>query len=223
MDLSCVGAGTGAAARSGVCGGPRSGPVGRRAVLAAVGAVLVLVLAGCGGATPEPTQTFAEYTPPSTPTPSPTPTPTTDAAPAQPPEMERTDEVGAAAAATYFMELFAYVYRSGDLREWKTVSDEGCAFCASVRDDVASVYEIGGRFEGGRIALESAEVLGQDPVLGVYAVRVPYVVEPANELDRHGAVTDAVERETGRARLEVIHALSGWTLLGGRSDDEGDT
>ena len=39
------------------------------------------------------------------------------AAPEPPAELERTDEVGAAAAAEYFLELYPYVLQTGDVED----------------------------------------------------------------------------------------------------------
>ena len=193
-------------------------------VLATVNAALLVLVGGCTAGPPVPEQTFAEYTPTSTPTPTPTVTPTPTAppvtAPTRPADMNRTDEVGAVAAASYFMELFSYVYRSGDLAEWDHVSAQACEFCANVRADVESVYGAGGRYVGEPIRLEAAELRGKDEQLGVYAVRMPYEVPSLAEFDGSGRLMRTVGVETGRARLEVIFAAKGWTVLGAQSDDE---
>lgn len=231
MDLSCADSGSGATRRPGALARGsawrRQRARGRRAaVLTTVNAVLLALLTGCTGGAPAPQQTFAPYTATSTPTPTPTPTATLEptaepvAAPVRPADMERTDEVGAVAAASYFMELFSYAYRSGDLTEWDRISAAECEFCASVRVDVAAVYGSGGRLNGGAIMLESAELVGRDDALGVYAVLVPFELAGLQELDGAGVVVEDVDVETGRARLEVIFTVKGWTLLGARSDDE---
>ena len=234
MGLSCVGTGDGAArvlAERVLAG---SGEPSRRrrrrlrgrvaVVLATVTAAVLVLVGGCTAGSPVPEQTFAEYTPTSTPTPTatPTPTPTTApvAAPIRPADMQRTDEVGAVAAASYFMELFSYVYRSGDLTEWDHISAQDCGFCANVRSDVATVYGAGGHYTGGTIALENAELVGRDNALGVFAVHVPFELGALEQSDRAGVVVEQVDVEIGRARLEVIFTVKGWTLLGGRSDDE---
>ncbi len=70
-------------------------------------------------------------------------------APTHPPEWQTGNNVGALAAATYFMELYNYVIATGDLTEWDAVSDPGCEYCASVHDDVAALVDAGGRYDGG--------------------------------------------------------------------------
>ncbi|AWE42190.1 hypothetical protein DDD63_04845 [Actinobaculum sp. 313] len=64
--------------------------------------------------------------------------------PERPPEMDRADEVGADAAAQYFLELYLYAYLTGDLTEWNAMSLEECEFCASVAGDVESLTADGG-------------------------------------------------------------------------------
>ncbi|WP_136313436.1 DUF6318 family protein [Actinomyces procaprae] len=95
------------------------------------------------------------------PTPAWTPSPTAAATPTLPPEqaearatalaMEPPDPytpeftpTGAADAATYFLELFPYVFATGDLDAWKNMSDDDCEFCNSVADDVYERHEAGG-------------------------------------------------------------------------------
>ncbi len=64
--------------------------------------------------------------------------------PERPAEMDRADEVGADAAAQYFLELYLYAYLTGDLTEWNAMSLEECEFCASVASDVESLTVDGG-------------------------------------------------------------------------------
>ena len=88
-----------------------------------MGAVAAVLLAGCGGSPPAPKQTFATYTPTVTQSATPTPEPNAESVvePARPAEMERSDQTGAAAAATHFMLLFEYVLMTGDHEEWDRI------------------------------------------------------------------------------------------------------
>ena len=128
--------------------------------------------------------------------------------------MTRTDEVGAVAAATYFMDLFRYVLRTGDHVEWDRIGIEDCNFCTGTRARVERVYGSGGRIEGGDMTLGDAEVLGFDDALGVYAVSVPSVFASGTERDSAGNVLATYEAVDGMLVVEVIYSTAGWTLVG---------
>lgn len=181
----------------------------------------LLLLTGCGSSSPEPQQTFTEFTKaPVSPSPRPTPSVEPVAAPTRTAEMERADEVGAAAAATYFMELFAYVMHTGDHDEWDRIGIADCRFCANTTATAERIYGGGGRVVGRDVQLGVAEVLGQDPQLGVYAVLVPYSVASGLENDDAGVVIAELDAEEGALVLDVIYAAAGWTLVGGTQADQ---
>lgn len=225
MGLSCADSGPIGGQWPWVAGEHRAAYLWRRrrrarppALLAVLGVAIGLVTA-CGSTPPEPRPTFAEHTPTSTPTPA--PTPTQDVAPTRPAEMERTDEVGAAAAATYFMELYSYVLRTGDHTEWDGVGVADCVFCSGTREDVERIYGSGGRITGGEMTLGRPELLVFDAGVGVYALSVPYSFTSGSEQDASGDVVAAYEAAEGALVLEVIHSATGWLLVGG-SQGEGD-
>ncbi|WP_136192713.1 DUF6318 family protein [Actinomyces procaprae] len=121
--------------------------------LARLAAALGLVLLGAGcsqdsGASGLPTPTW-------------TPSPTASATPTLPPEqaearatalaMEPPDPytpeftpTGAADAATYFLNLYPYVYATGDLDAWKNMSEDDCEFCNSVINNATELHDSGG-------------------------------------------------------------------------------
>ncbi len=54
--------------------------------------------------------------------------------------MSRADEVGARAAARYFMtDLYAYTEMSQDTTEWRAMSHRECVFCASILKDMEAL------------------------------------------------------------------------------------
>ena len=174
-------------------------------------------IAGCGSSTsvepPSPSRSLAA-TPPA---------PPTDAAgaaalPAKSRDMQRFDERGAAAAASYFLAVAAYAYQSGDVKEWDRISSQDCKFCTGIRDDVIRAYSDGGRYSGGRLTTHSVVVLGQDPVVGVFAVSVPYSLEQMEQFDASGRRTDSIAKGKGRLRIEVLDSVHGWVLIGARAD-----
>jgi hypothetical protein len=129
--------------------------------------------------------------------------------------MERTDEVGAAAAAEYFMQLFSYTFRSGEVDQWRAIGAQECSFCANVLSDVESVYRAGGSFRGGSLTLGPPTLLASDATIGVFTVGVPYDIAALDEVDAAGKTVRTIEAESGTAALDVLFGAGGWTLVGG--------
>src|SRR5450830_1923187 len=120
-----------------------------------VGALLVVGLA-VTGCTPDPgptpsTSPSAVVSPTVTPMPTSTPTPDASVKPERPEAMDQADSAGAEAAAVYFLQLYAYVYATNDLAEWRALSHPECIFCASVITSVEEQVAAGNRSEGGLV------------------------------------------------------------------------
>jgi len=113
----------------------------------AVGLV-VATIAGCGGSTPAeptPTPTVATSVAPTateTATPETTETPaapTDGSSPTAPAALDQTASVeGAQDVARYFMELYPYVLRTGDVAPWTALSSPACTTCGAVADGAAN-------------------------------------------------------------------------------------
>jgi hypothetical protein len=129
--------------------------------------------------------------------------------------MKGADGAGAKAAATYFMELATYAMGSGDLTEWAVVSGQTCRFCDGVRGVVETAYGAHHRIEGRTVDVNDAEVLGQDPQVGVYSVRLGYSLTESSEIDQSGALVYAFPAEEGEIIIDVQPSLRGWLLIGG--------
>ena len=69
--------------------------------------------------------------------------PVTDKAPEQPPEMNKADEAGAAAAARYYLNAYSYAWNTGDTTPIKAISDEECAFCQREIEQIDEFYSNG--------------------------------------------------------------------------------
>jgi hypothetical protein len=186
-------------------------------VLTGVGLVVALVT-GCSATGPEPNPSPTPAVESSEP--SATPTPDASPAPVRPPEMDSADEAGAVAAAGYFLELFSYALRSGDLAEWNRVSADGCAFCASVGDDVKAVYGSGGSYTGGALTVDRVELVNFDENLGGYAIGIEYAMGTGEELDGSGAGIRDIAAERHYGIVDVLYAPGGWLLVGFSIDDE---
>ncbi|WP_269471413.1 DUF6318 family protein [Actinomyces howellii] len=64
--------------------------------------------------------------------------------PSRPVGMDEQSPAGAAATASYFLNLFPYAFATGDLTTWKEMSEDDCIFCNSVIDDVDALHNSGG-------------------------------------------------------------------------------
>lgn len=57
--------------------------------------------------------------------------------------MDEFSTEGAVLSADYFLSLFPYVYATGDLADWESLSEDGCVFCSNVMTDVTARLELG--------------------------------------------------------------------------------
>src|SRR5699024_3229524 len=89
--------------------------------------------------------------------------------PERPVAMEEETVEGAIAAAKYFMELYPYIYATGDLEEWDALSDDGCEFCRNSRELAFDLTADGGFSSGGAVEIFAGD--GGGPYEGgVYAI-----------------------------------------------------
>jgi hypothetical protein len=107
---------------------------------------------------------------------------------------------GAVAAATYFLTLFPYALKSGDLAGWTALSHPECVFCASVAMDVEEMRSLGQHQAGADVTLVSASGSEVDP--GVW-----FGVDLVLEQDGWRVVddVDAVVREDAATYRYSIH------------------
>lgn len=174
----------------------------------AVGLSAMVLLGAC---TPEET----EPTPSASPTveePTPTPTPTTPPeaiAPERPAEMAEISVAGAEAAATYFLQLYPYVYATGDLAEWASLSHPECLFCASVIQNVGEQVAAGNSSSGAETSVEILSAIDVSPSL--YSVSILATQAPSIEVSADGAVVS--ESDGGRYLMDVLLVPSGETWL----------
>lgn len=197
-----------------------------RAVRLAVAGVVVTAsaLGGCGsGPTPAPSPTVSTSlsptptpttTPTTTPSQTPTPTPAPDASvkPDRPAAMDEVSSAGAEAVAVYFLELYAYVYATNDLTEWRELSHPECIFCASVITNVeeqvaAGYYSVGGI--SNITGVDSTEI----DVGRWWSVDVELIQEPSQTLDSTGhVVEDFPETKSYHMDIAVVHEADQWVI-----------
>ncbi|WP_372594719.1 DUF6318 family protein [Actinotalea sp.] len=132
-----------------------------------------------------------------------------------PPEMERDDEVGAVAAAKYFMALYEWAYGTGELELWDQVSGQTCEFCANTHDAVSGAYLDGARIESTQAQFSDFALIDIDQQLLIYSVRLAYSLPEATHIDATGATLGTIPAESGTLVVDVVPSARGWVLLDG--------
>lgn len=178
--------------------------------------VLAVAAAGCTEAAadlpPESPSATAGTSSSPTPTPTPTPVAPETVKPERPAAMDTVDADGAAAVARYFLELYPYVYATGDLAEWKAMSHPECVFCASVSSDVEAQVAAGISSTGGGVTVESAHVAQID----VDYFTVSLVASQAATTDVSGDGATVGATDGGRSLLTIIvwRQADAWVIRG---------
>ncbi|MFD6164095.1 DUF6318 family protein [Oerskovia sp. NPDC060287] len=188
----------------------RSWSVGAIALVIGMG----VVLGGCSTPAPEVEKTPPVVSQAPSPTPTPTPTPTGPVKPERPADMDRTDEVGAAAAATYFLELYPYVMATGDFVEWDAMTwAETCEFCTIVRAESVTTKENGHIYTGAALELSAVTVGALDTLIGGYPVTANYIQSPHREETRSGVIVSEDDGSAGRLQIDTLSTDEGWKIL----------
>lgn len=159
--------------------------------------VVLALAAGCTG-DPDPVPTMPVVVPTATPSPSPTPDPAT--VPPERPDLSRVDAATAEALAVYFLELYPYVYATGDLTEWRALSHPDCKFCASTIKNVEEMVAAGEHWEGGVAAF--ADIAVTEVSNSFFHVAVDLAEEPARRVGSDGAVVE--ESTGGRTVIKLV-------------------
>lgn len=196
---------------------PSSAHVRRRALAAGALVATSLFVAGCTSEEPaEPetsTTTTAEAEP--TETPEPTPAETGPAKPERPAAMEQEDAEGAAAAAEYYMSLYGYMLKSGDVAEWAAMSDETCGFCSATLEKVAWLEESGATYESGEASLvvEDPQRYVRDEDTGIFPLDALLAQDSVvvTAADGSQVANEAAYEE--QVRVEMGRAEGSWTVV----------
>lgn len=188
--------------------------------LAVITGTLAL-LAGCTTDPADPPTTPATPATSVSPSPSPTPTPEPDPAtiPPERPDLSAVDEATAEALAVYFLELYPYVYATGDLTEWRTLSHPECIYCASVIAEVEQMVAGGEHWEGGQT--EVSVLVTAAVTSDFYDVTLEVSEGPARLLSSDGSV--ARETAGGANTIHVVATAEGgtWNVRGVDIEDQG--
>ena len=163
-----------------------------KAVAAVTFAGALVVVAGCDSTpTADPTATKPSNAVSVSPTPS---------AEAWPPSEETVGE-----AARYFVALFPYIFATGDLAQWESVSGSDCEWCADIADIVRKDVAAGKRREGGRMDIQDVQVFHDRDEMYYAVIRLKE--QPSRVLAADGSVVETTDFVQD-AKLEVG---LGWT------------
>ena len=133
--------------------------------------------------------------------------------------MSQVDTETAEAVAVYFLQLYPYVYATGDLAEWRALSHPECIFCADVATDVESASSRGESTEGGALVTSDSVTSEITPgswfSVAVRAVQEPWVTRDADdaEIERGSETVPHV------FTLVVVREADTWLVRGVQVDE----
>ena len=186
---------------------------------AAAVALVVGLVAGCsgGGAKAGPSSSSPRTSSPSSSpaqwsSPSPSLTPDAAVKPVRPAAMDQVSAAGAEAVAVYFVNLFPYVFASGDLTEWKAMSHAECVYCANVLGGVKKMIAAGNRSEGGLVQISAV----QSTVITAgrwWSVDLDMAQAPSVTVDGSGKVVeDFPEAKNYHWTVAVVYDAGNWVV-----------
>jgi hypothetical protein len=188
----------------------RRGTTTQRAVsvLVAVGFTAGLTggLAGCTS-DPEPSHL---PTPTEAVTPSPTPTPDASVQPEWPEAASQVGTAGAEAFAVYFLQVYAYVYATNDLTEWRELSHPECIFCDSVIGNVEQQASDERWSDGGLPEIES--VTSTEVSTGLFNVTIAATQGSSNVHGPGGEVIDHADGSRSSLIFVILWSETGWSV-----------
>ena len=183
-----------------------------------VAALSGLALAACTSEaeTPPPTTPSVTSAVPS-PSQTPSPTPTPDAAtPPERPDMSVVDAATAEAVAKYFLELYPYVYATGDLAEWRALSHPECIFCASVISNVEEMVAAGETVSGALVTISDVMTTQVSDVY--FDVELTAQQGVSSRLDSSGSLIGTTAPSTYRMAVGTLCEDGTWRIRGVDTD-----
>jgi hypothetical protein len=127
--------------------------------------------------------------------------------------MERDDAEGAAAAAEYFLSLYAYTRSTGDTRQWEAMSHRSCKFCRDGSDRAKEMTANGESLKGGGLKAQILQIYLRDDLTGIYPLDARITQEPYETRDAEGNVIDSGEREVVDRRIEMGRRDGEWVVV----------
>jgi hypothetical protein len=193
--------------------------------VAAAGAVAALALAGCtsgsgeAGPTTQPADTpsVAASTPAVTPTPTPTATKTAatdNGAPKRPAGMNANTAEGARKTALYFIQLYPYILRTGDTKEWDRLSvKKQCDFCSKARAKAVTKKEHQQTFSGGEIEAKVLTTYDRDTLYDGFPIDISISQRASVTRDKSGRTVATGKANSSVLTVEVLRSGKAWKIL----------
>ena len=142
-------------------------------------------------------------------------------APQRPENMDENSSEGAIATATYVVQLYPYVYATGDLEQWKAMSQQDCLFCNSVITNVGKLHEAGGWKNPWTHTITQTGYADPGPGSEYSRVDVVFDQEASYSYDGTGAPPDVSEPATGTLLILAMKYVDGhWIVRGGQVEQE---
>jgi len=142
-------------------------------------------------------------------------------APQRPENMDENSSEGAIATATYVVQLYPYVYATGDLEQWKAMSQQDCLFCNSVITNVGKLHEAGGWISPWTHTITRTDYLDPGPDSEYSQVDVVFDQEASYSYDGTGAPPDVSEPATGTLLMLAMKYVDGhWAIREGQVEQE---
>jgi hypothetical protein len=176
------------------------------------GAPPTAVAPGSSGTTsPRPAVDLTVVPTPAASTTTPAPTmPTAVPSPTPPPEMAQDDEVGAVAAATYFLDLYTYTESTQDTGPWEAMSHDDCVFCQSVLDDVARTRSAGQVVHATTMDVQTGSRTMLNPL--AYSIELDVTSGPDSLWTSDGRMLQEGSRAHGRMTVVVVYHATEWLV-----------
>ena len=202
------------------------GDDGRACLFAGLAMVTVLALVGACTPDGEPTNpststssTIVTSTAdPSTAEPTTEPTPTEYPSPQRPAAMDEDSVDGAIAAVTYFLDLYGYVYATGDLEPWRAMSHADCRFCESVSERAEGLFADGGYVEGDVLTINHTSAAPPTAAEPSYMVAVDLLESSHVFYYGDGSTENFEERQYPNFVVAVQRVDDGWITRGVDTD-----
>ncbi|MDD9207576.1 DUF6318 family protein [Georgenia sp. 10Sc9-8] len=138
--------------------------------------------------------------------------------PPRPEAMDDDGTAGAEAAAEYFISLYPYVYATGDLTEWRELSDPECVFCTSVIENVEELHDEGGYQVGGEISVRGVSSRSREPGNQYFRVDLRISEAPSTRVASSGK-SSRENGGNGRLIFALAPEADGWRVREGQVED----
>ena len=141
-------------------------------------------------------------------------------APQKPENMDENSSEGAIATATYFVQLYPYVYATGDLEQWKSMSRQDCLFCNSVITNVKELHESGGWADPWVHTITQTGYSDPGPGSEYSRIDILFDQEAAYKYDGTGAPPEVNEPQTNTLLILAMKYEDGrWIVREGQVEE----